>query len=161
MPAKGWTKLTPEQIADGIEGYFNSCDSTIRTVIVGKRTAEVSRPYTIIGLCNHLGISKETFYYWMDGNHPHDVARKDAERPAETAEAEEAYVSVSDLLARARGRVESSTLERSLTGELESKVAGMVLGNMGYAQQSEVSIKGGMTVKWEGIAPEDAARYAQ
>jgi hypothetical protein len=158
MPAKGWAKLTPEQVAAGIESYFNECDNTKRTVIVGKRVAEVSRPYTIIGLCNHLGINKDTFYDWLGGNHTHDKA---ADEAAEAGKPRGAYTRVSDMLARARGRVESSTLERSLTGELDSKVAGMVLGNMGYAQQSETTIKGGMTVTWQGVSPKEAESYSQ
>ena len=186
MPAKGWAKLTPEQIAEGIESYFADCDKAIRGVMVGKRVAEVSRPYTIIGLCNHLGITKETFYKWLEGTHPRDKERtcdtcngkecsaeckaspdkpqwvaRTRRKAAETGKQEQAYISVSDLLARARGRVEASTLERALTGELDGKVAGMVLGNMGYSTKQEIAHTGGIAVQITGLSNDQVSRISK
>jgi len=64
------TKLSPEEVAIGAEEYFKKCDNTKwfknEAIKSGDRAGEiiqipVSTPYTIRGLCVHLGITRQTF----------------------------------------------------------------------------------------------------
>lgn len=151
MPAKGQCKLSLKQIQDGIKDYFATCDATVRTVVIGKRTAVVARPYTMVGLADHLGIHKDTLYQWLNGNYPTDG----------TSKGNAIQQQVTDSITRAKGRIETSLLERSLTGELDSRTAALILGGMGYTSRQEVQHSGNMAVQWQGTTPEEAAEWAK
>jgi len=147
MPGKYQAKIKPDELIQKIDAYFEECDRTVRTVVIGKRTAEVSRPYTMVGLALYLGIHKDTLYEWLKGKYP--------------CKEKKAQKQVTDSLARAKMKIETSLLERSLTGELESRTATLILGKMGYANKQEVEHSGGVSVKWEGASASEAEDYSR
>lgn len=63
-------KFKPEELLEAAYNYFDWCKETPmykREVLKGGAKAgtvikvEIDRPYTIVGLCNHVGISEKTF----------------------------------------------------------------------------------------------------
>lgn len=68
-------KLTPEELLEAAYGYFDWCKATPmykRETLRGGAAAgtvikvEIDRPHTIVGLCNHIGISEKTFRNYDD-----------------------------------------------------------------------------------------------
>lgn len=152
MPAKGQAKLSPEQIEQLIAQYFVYCDSTKRIVTVGKRVAEVTIPYSMAGLAAYMDVSRDTLYEWCKGKYPiHE----------DTEEGRDIQKRVSDSIARARRKIEASLLERSLTGELDSKIASLILGMMGYTNKQEVQHSGNMAVTWQGSTAQEAEEWSK
>ena len=152
MPAKGRAKLTPEQIDKLIQEYFEHCDSTVRAVQIGKRVAEVQTPYSLAGLAAYMDLSRDTLYEWSNGKYPVSD---------DTEGSRDIQNRVSDSIMRARRRIEASLLERSLTGELDSKIAALILGHMGYAAKQEVQHSGNMAVTWQGSTAQDAEEWSR
>ena len=148
MPAKGWMKLTPEQVQEITDRYFADCDAAVKHVMIGKRAAEVSRPYTDAGLAYALGITRDTLYRWTKGE-------------AETEWDTDAQKRVSDTLTRAKQRIDASTVERSLTGELDSKIAALILSSMGYSTKQEIAHSGAVEVKLTGATDAQAKAWSK
>ncbi len=61
---------TPKQLNDAAAAYFGRCDERIRKTPVGKDGDIIDlpwpAPYTVEGLCNHLGITSVTFRNWRE-----------------------------------------------------------------------------------------------
>lgn len=57
---------TAKQLNDSAVYYFDKCDARTRTKVVkdGVVTIKDPAPYTVEGLCNHLGITTVTFRDW-------------------------------------------------------------------------------------------------
>jgi hypothetical protein len=51
---------TPEEFQSSIVGYFSYCDSLNQPNEDGKMI--ITKPYTISGLCDYIGIHKDTYY---------------------------------------------------------------------------------------------------
>lgn len=66
------TTWTAKQLNDSAAYYFDKCDERTRTVVT-KQELEIIEdpaPYTVEGLCNHLGITTHTFRNWCNGDGP-------------------------------------------------------------------------------------------
>ena len=73
MPAKGQAKLTLEQIQEGVEKYFSDCDASRVEYVTKAGIPQVRQiPYTMIGLANALGVTRDTLYRWCNGDYPVD-----------------------------------------------------------------------------------------
>ena len=60
---KNWT---PKNLKESAGYYFEKCNSRTKEVLTkdGFATVEDPAPYTVEGLCNHLGITVVTFRNW-------------------------------------------------------------------------------------------------
>lgn len=77
MAAKGQCKLTVDEIAARIDGYFDACDKTEVNMVAGKALVPIRKPYTVAGLAVHLGVHRATYHRWATGQHPQDVSDAD------------------------------------------------------------------------------------
>lgn len=80
------TVWTPKALKDAAEYYFSRCDSRTKVVMTKKGPLEVENPapYSIEGLCNHLGITTVTFRNWKaDGGALGEMAQMLHQRVAE------------------------------------------------------------------------------
>ncbi len=98
-----------KQLCERIRDYFSACDETAEEV-TGRNGRSLSRrcPYTLAGLAEHVGMSKQALLERAAGR-------------GKTAEA----------IAGALRRIERYTVERALLGELSSSVTAMLLGDLG------------------------------
>lgn len=94
---------SPEQLEGLIDSYFDMCDAT--TLAVSPNGKSIMKPYTIIGLCNYLGICRDTLseYSKLDG--------------------------YSDTIKRARARVEEYTEMMAATSQINPVFAMFSLKN--------------------------------
>lgn len=72
---------TPEQMQESIEAYFQKCDSSTAFTIVGKgesqRVEEIPspNPYTIEGLCNALGMTRQSLLNYSEKDEYFDIIK--------------------------------------------------------------------------------------
>ena len=66
------TSWTPKLLQEYADYYFRKCDERTRVVITkdGPETISDPAPYTVEGLCNHLGITTVTFRDWCRKSGP-------------------------------------------------------------------------------------------
>jgi len=65
-------KYTPEQFEQGIIEYFRLVEEENKQRKLQRFTGEKLKPYTLSGICVHLGISRET---WREYGHREEFAR--------------------------------------------------------------------------------------
>ena len=113
---------TVEDLHNAIEDYFTECDNTIVKKILNKNQeiiAEVSRPYTITGLAQHLGTNRQTLINY---------------------EEREEYF---DTIKRAKARIEACYEERALLGDNNPVVSIFTLkNNFNWKDKSETELSG-------------------
>jgi|GEM_PF-1670084 len=67
---------SPEEMSEGIQSYFEKCDARM------VRDYNVPEPYTILGLCQHLGITRQTFFDYENRSEFSDTVKTAKERVA-------------------------------------------------------------------------------
>ncbi len=158
MPAKGQAKLTLEQIQEGVEKYFSDCDASRVEYVTKAGIPQVRQiPYTMIGLANALGVTRDTLYRWCNGDYPVD----DKDKGKDADKGKHIQQQVSDTLTRARLRVEQYTVEHAAMGDIDNRIAQLLMSGWGYASKQEVEHSGNIAVQWQGTTPEDAADWAK
>lgn len=106
---------TPEELETAIKGYFKKCDTNQEEFISkdGETfTKTVPVPYTVEGICEVLGITRQTLlnYEKADG-----------------------YEIFFDTIEKAKAKVLTNTMERALSGKNNAAVAIFSLvNNYGY-----------------------------
>lgn len=152
MPAKGQCRIAAEELIRRAEQYFIDCDNskveyTTRAGVPCVRQT----PYTMIGLANAIGISRKTLYEYLDGKYPSD----DTEDGRYTQEL------VRNTLARMRDRVEQYTVEHAALGDIDNRIAQLLMSGWGYKDRHEVEHSGGLSVTWQGSTAQEAEEWAQ
>lgn len=95
----------------------------------------------MVGLAVYLGVGKSTLYEYAEGKYDMDD-EDDTQR-------------YSDILSRARDRIEAITLSAATNGDTDSRVALARLARFGYSTKVEVDQKASLTVQWEGVTADD------
>lgn len=118
------------------EEYFTACDATRERVVL--KNGEVTYhqvPYTMAGLCAHIGLPRAVLEAARRGTEdalqqvPSRESRKAPRRSNASAQPGE---DVQSALSWAAARVEQYMVERALLGELNAGVAAMLLNDWGY-----------------------------
>jgi len=137
---------TPEELERRIAEYFELCEASKKELELksGDIVTRYMKPPSMVGLACHLGVSRQALYMWLDGEY---LERLDGE----------AKTRVLDMLSRARDRIETITIERSMTGDYNPKIAAMVLTNFGYTKADEDKA---VVIKLEG-AGADAQSWSK
>lgn len=135
-----------EQIQQKIDEYFDWCDSQERIIPTDKGIIVRVKPYTVSGLCVHLGITRETLRQYED--------RED----------------LSDTIKMAKARIENYIEEKSLIGDLNPTVCIFNLkNNFGWRDRQEIdqsiSNKDGQPFKQDvtlaGLSTEELRKLAK
>ena len=137
----------PDELQQRIEEYFVYCDSTEDKRILKSGDVRIRKHNpTMIGLAVWLGCSKDTLYSWINGEY------KAGSEP-------ECNKAISDLLRCARDRIENSLLHAALEGDVDSKIAALVLYNHGYtARDAEAPT---VTVKVQAMPGVDVEAWSK
>ena len=115
---------TPEELEEKIQEYFDVCDSNTTEVYV-KSKAEIQTianpiPYTIEGLCEVLGCTRQTLLNY---------------------ENREGYEEYFDTIKKAKMKIQRNKLERGLMGTSNPAVTIFDLkNNHGYKDQVEIDL---------------------
>lgn len=147
MPAKGDRKLEPEEIESKIKQYFAECDAS-RVDYITKAGIPMSKqiPYSMEGLQEALdNIHHSTYERWATGDYPGEHEEKDR---------------VSAMLTRASAKVRRYTIEHAAMGEIDSKIATLLMSKWGYSSKAEIEHSGGFSVTWEGASGDDASKWS-
>ena len=121
-------KLTPEELAIGAAEYFKACDEKKwfknEAIKSGDRAGEIiqipiSTPYTIRGLCVHLGITRQTFLNYDKDKKYFEVCK------------------------RVRDKIETNQVEGAVNGSYNAAIVARLLG---LADKQEVEQSGALKV---------------
>ncbi len=145
-------RITPERMEKRIEEYFAAMDATRVEITTKSGVFKVrQKPYTMIGIANALEISRTTLYEYLNGGYPSDGGEK----------GEQTRLRVQILLESARGRVEQNVVELAALGDMDARIAQLMMGAWGYSTKAEPEHRGNFTVEWEGVEPVEAEEWSQ
>jgi hypothetical protein len=111
-----------------------------------------------------LGSSKTQLYEYANGNYPTewiDLIPEGKEHPLKGYDKQEIINSYRDTLSRAKARIENVIVEASANGDIEPKIAALLLSQRGYTAKTETETNSNMTLKWEGVDPSTAGSYSK
>ena len=130
----------PVKLRADIGEYFEHCQATQTTMHLRSGEVKVRQTFpSVAGLCVWLGISRDTFYSYIDRE----------SKPIE----EDVYIEISDTLSRAREKIVADLVQSALVGDAEARIAAMLLTAMGEGQK--VSDLGTVTVKIQGSGADE------
>ena len=113
----------------------------------------------MVGLAVYLGISKTSLYEYLDGKYDEPIDSIDSNSDKGYGQGyTERY---SDVLARARDRIELETLNAASNGDTDSRITLARLAKFGYSTKVETESKTELTVKWEGVDTSDIEAWGK
>jgi len=168
MPPRPVLPADPVEIQRRIDEYFAQYEASrdIRPLKSGDLRVRASWP-SVIGLCAFLGIGKTAYYSYLDGKYPipQNHSTKSVSKSDNSADngvdGEDIAQSIADTLARARDRIEQIILEAAANGDIDSRIAALLMSQWGYSERQEVTTNGEVKVAWQNVNPEDAERYSK
>ena len=156
-------RLTPDQLRDRVDAYFDHCEQSadIRQLKSGDVRVRKEWP-TMIGLANWLSINKDTLCEYINGNYPIEWIER-LPQDNELCSMERDYIinSYSDTLACARARVEQATVLAAANGDIDNRIAQLLMHQWGYASKQEIDGSGSVTIQWQGVDKQDAERFSK
>ena len=165
MGKRASLQLTPEELEIKVDEYFRKCkgSETIYPMKRGDIRIRAEWP-SIVGLALYLGSNKTQLYEYANGNYPTewiDLIPEGQEHPLKHYDQQEIINSYRDTLSRAKARIEEIIVNASANGDIEPKIAALLLSQWGYTQKAETENSSTMTVKWEGVDPKQAGNYSK
>lgn len=161
----------PDELEKRIDEYFNHCEKNkdIRQLRSGDIRIRGGWP-TVIGLCNWLGISKPTYYDALDGRialewleqrgaNDHALNRKFRNPKTGELDKQDLAKQYAAVLARAQSQIEAATLQAAADGDMDTRIAQLLLSKWGYSQTTP-DTAGSVTVRWGNVTPDDAEKYS-
>lgn len=118
--------LDASTIQQQVDDYFAACASDRREYQLARGGISIREtPPTMVGLARWLGCHKDTMYRYMSDPDKDEIP---------SISVEERKI-ISDTLHDASDRVEEYTLAHSLQGDIDNKIAAMVLAGYGYRKE--------------------------
>ena len=141
---------SPEWLEEKIAEYFQKCDDSKEEIILKSNDKRIRQELpSMVGLAVYLGVSKASLYEYLDGKYDSD------DSDADNGNADKYTEQYSDILARARDRIELETLNAASNGDTDSRITLARLAKFGYSTKIEQDTKTELTVKWEGVGTSD------
>ena len=141
---------SPEWLEEKIAEYFQKCDDSKEEIILKSNDKRIRQELpSMVGLAVYLGVSKASLYEYLDGKYDTD------DSDADNGNADKYTEQYSDILARARDRIELETLNAASNGDTDSRITLARLAKFGYSTKIEQDTKTELTVKWEGVGTSD------
>lgn len=172
MGKLGAIQITPAELREQIDAYMAHCEASkeIRQLKSGDVRIRAEWP-TVIGLCNWLDISKPTYYKALEGDipldwldhgtqreHPINQAYRGGDGQLDKKTLSKLYA---DEFARAQQMIEQAIVTAATCGDIDTRIAQLLMSKWGYSQAPEDGTSGTITVKWGSVPPEDADRYSR
>lgn len=128
----------PKALQKAIDAYFEYVDGLpVQKVQVGKNIYDRYVPYTVEGLCAHLGVQKADVKQMLT-----DPGTNAASRT---------------LMTDAITYIEAKLTEKALLGQLDATVAKIVLsGSLLNSADAEIEASNGLTIRISGMSQKDA-----
>ena len=118
--------LDASTIQQQVDDYFAACAADRTEYQLAKGGVSIREtPPSMVGLARFLHCSKETLYRYMSDPSKDEIPSLSAEE----------RTIISDCLHDASDRVEEYTLAHSLQGDIDPKIAAMVLAGYGYRKE--------------------------
>lgn len=144
---------TPEELSRRIDGYFQQCYDSREEITLKSNDKRIRQTLpSMVGLAVYLGISKASLYEYLDGKYDEPIDNTNGNSGNSSGKYTETY---SDVLARARDRIELETLNAASNGDTDSRITLARLAKFGYSTKVETETKAELTVKWEGVDTSD------
>lgn len=144
---------SPKELAQRIDAYFAQCDETRETLHLKSGDVRIRQVLpSMVGLAVYLGIGKASLYEYLDGKYDEPIDNTNGNSGNSSGKYTETY---SDVLARARDRIELETLNAASNGDTDSRITLARLAKFGYSTKVETESKTELTVKWEGVDTSD------
>ena len=143
--------LDASTIQQQIDAYFAACASDRREYQLARGGISIREtPPTMVGLARWLGCHKDTMYRYMSDPDKDEIP---------SISVEERKI-ISDSLHDASDRVEEYTLSHSLQGDIEPRIAGMVLAGYGYRKEPADTVST-VRISIEGADMQSSDAYSQ
>ena len=109
----------PVELQGKIDEYFKHCENSRKTYELKNGDIKIRQEFpSMAGLTVWLGCSRETIYSYMEMD---EKVSQDGEITKQ----------ISDTLIHARERIKQQLVQSSLSGDADSRIAGMLLTAMG------------------------------
>ena len=119
MKTKDTLFNNPLELQDKIDAYFQHCEDSKKVYELRNGDIKIRQEFpSMAGLTVWLGCSRDTLYSYINLE---DKASQD----------EEVTKQISDTLLNARERIKKSLVQASMSGDADSRIAGMLLTAMG------------------------------
>jgi len=125
---------TVEELQQKVNDFFDYCKNTQVTVPYGKRDIIRSIPPTMARLALFLDMHPDTLYSYINC----EVKGEESQQ-------------YSEIVARARRRIEAELLEGMLTGSIDPRAAAPVIARFGYSNKAEGEDNATLKVVFEGM----------
>lgn len=137
---------SPEWLTERIADYFAQCAASRREITLKSNDIRIRQTLpSMVGLAVFLGVSKASLYEYLEGKYDR-LSDDDNEISTEQ---------YSDILARARDRIELETLDAASNGDTDSRITLARLAKFGYSTKVETENNTKLTVAWEGCGLDD------
>lgn len=165
MGRRASLQLTPEELDIKIDEYFDKCkkSETVYEMKRGDIRVRAEWP-SIVGLALYLGSSKTQLFEYANGNYPTewiDLIPAGQDHPLKHIPRQEIIKSYQESLSRAKARIEEIIVTASANGDIEPKIAALLLSQWGYTAKTEQENNSNMTLRWEGVDPTTAGSYSK
>lgn len=117
--SKPFSFTDPEDLKKRVDDYFDHCDAT--ETIYDLKNGDIKKRKqfpTMTGLANWLHVSRDTLYSYVNGDE-------------KTGNSAEANRQITDTLIHAKQRIADDLLQSALSGDADSRIAGMLQTAMG------------------------------
>ena len=162
MGRKAALKLTPDELQTSVDAYFDHCEASAIKRDLKSGDVKVRKEWpTMVGLALWLDITKETLYQYLNGEYPTQWMDNDScNSGLNDIERHNIKQGYSDTLARARQRVETSTVIAAANGDIDGRIAQLLMHQWGY-KSDPIDNTGTVTIQWQGVDKQDAERFSK
>ena len=165
MSRRASLQLTPEELNKQIDEYFFKCKKTETVYEMKRGDIRIRAEWpSIVGLALYLNSSKTQLFEYANGNYPTDwidLIPEKEDHPLKKIPKQELKKAYQDALSRAKARIEEIIVTASANGDIEPKIAALLLSQWGYTAKSEQENTSSMILKWEGVDPASAGTYSK
>lgn len=158
---------SPKELAEKIDGYFIQCEQSKSTRELKSGDIRVRQQIpSMVGLAVYLGVGKSTLYDYAEGKYDKRISDSDIDSSSDgeysrNSEYTEYIDTYSEVIARARDRIELATLDAASSGDMDGRVALSRLAKYGYSTRVESESKATLTVQWEGVSTDDVREWGR
>ena len=117
--SKPFSFTDPEDLKKRVDEYFDHCDATQRELPLKNGDVKNRKQFpTMTGLANWLGVHRDTLYSYINGEE-------------KTGNSADVNKQITDTLIYAKQKIAEDLLQSALSGDADSRIAGMLLTAMG------------------------------
>ena len=151
---------SPAELAKKVDEYFAKCEASKQARELKSGDVRIRQVLpSMVGLAVYLGIGKASLYEYLDGKYDEPIDSNNIDTDMGCGQGyTERY---SDVLARARDRIELETLNAASNGDTDSRITLARLAKFGYSTKIETESKTELTVKWEGVDTSDIEAWGK